>query len=388
MEVALCYPSVLPARGGCETYIADFARRLSRDGHGVHLVASAWDSSALPPSTHFHRIDSATGPRFLRPWRFAAACEQALMRIPHDISIGFDKTWGQDILFPQGGLHAATQTHNLRKYPNRIVRSLAAVGKWLDPANCSYSWLERKQYLGSRRPTILVNSEMVRGHFVQHYGVPPETLHVIHSAIDPLRFHADDRLKRRAEERESWGVDPSTTVGLFIGMNYRLKGLAPLLYAVAAMPAERKFQLAVVGHRKFAKYERLAESLKIRDRIHFLGFRADPKEAYFAADFLVHPTFYDPCSLVALEAFACGLPVITTRYNGVAELMPAGSPYVIDNPHDARDLARAMTALTDGANRQAAAQTAREISKAWTFEHHYQQFITLLDDVRGLKRAA
>ena len=48
----------------------------------------------------------------------------------------------------------------------------------------------------------------------------------------------------------------------------------------------------------------------------FLGHRADPKDAYFAADFLVHPTFYDPCSLVALEALACGLPVITTRYNG------------------------------------------------------------------------
>ena len=60
----------------------------------------------------------------------------------------------------------------------------------------------------------------------------------------------------------------------------------------------------------------------------------------------------------------------------------------IDDPHDARDLARAMAALTDGANRQSAAQTSREISKAWTFEHHYQQFIALLDDVRGLKRAA
>ena len=36
------------------------------------------------------------------------------------------------------------------------------------------------------------------------------------------------------------------------------------------------------------------------------------RDAYFAADFLVHPTFYDPCSLVVLKALACGLPIITT----------------------------------------------------------------------------
>ena len=41
---------------------------------------------------------------------------------------------------------------------------------------------------------------------------------------------------------------------------------------------------------------------------------------YAAADLYVHPTFYDPCSLVVLEAAACGLPIITSRYNGAAEL--------------------------------------------------------------------
>jgi UDP-glucose:(heptosyl)LPS alpha-1,3-glucosyltransferase len=39
MDIALCYESVLPARGGCEHYISDLARRLARDGHAVHLYA-------------------------------------------------------------------------------------------------------------------------------------------------------------------------------------------------------------------------------------------------------------------------------------------------------------------------------------------------------------
>ena len=48
MNIAFCYESVLPARGGCETYISDLARRLAADGHEVHLYACRWDEAALP----------------------------------------------------------------------------------------------------------------------------------------------------------------------------------------------------------------------------------------------------------------------------------------------------------------------------------------------------
>src|SRR4051812_12758500 len=128
MDIALCYESVIPARGGAETYIGDLARRLARDGHAVHLYASRWDAAALPASTHYHRLDTPSGPRFRRPWRFAAACEAALRNAHHDVSVGFDKTWGQDVLYPQGGLHAASAHHNLLKYAEPWERWLAAAG--------------------------------------------------------------------------------------------------------------------------------------------------------------------------------------------------------------------------------------------------------------------
>jgi UDP-glucose:(heptosyl)LPS alpha-1,3-glucosyltransferase len=389
MDVALCYESVLPARGGAETYIGDLARRLARDGHAVHLYACRWDAASLPASTHFHRLEAPTGPRFLRPWQFGAACEAALKNAHHDVSIGFDKTWGQDILYPQGGLHAASAAHNLLKFPHGWERRLAAAGKWIDPAAWSFARLERKQYVGPNRPLVLVNSRMVQRHFEQFYGVPAESMRVVYSAIDPDRFAAEDRLKRRQAERDDWGVSPDDTVGLFVAMNYRLKGLAPLIRAAALVPRDRPFKLAVVGQPKFVRYERLARRLGVADRIAFLGHRDEPKDAYFAADFLVHPTFYDPCSLVALEALACGLPVITSRFNGAAELLsPPDDGLVIDDPHDAPALARALTALLDRGYRLAASQAARQTGARWTFEHHYRALLDIFGEVRRIKHAA
>jgi UDP-glucose:(heptosyl)LPS alpha-1,3-glucosyltransferase len=388
MNIALCHPSVVPARGGCETYICDLARRLARDGYGIHLFTSHWDSAALPSSTHIYRIAAATGPRFLRPWKFSVDCEAAVRVVKPDVSIGFDKTWGQDILYPQGGLHAATNEQNLLKHSGTVQRALARVGKWFDPAHRSYSRLERKQYFGSDRPTILVNSEMVRSHFEQYYGVVPGNVRVLRSAIDPMRFVAEDRPKRRAAERDRWNVKPETSVALFIATNYRLKGLAALIRALPHLPSDRDFRLVVVGDPEVEPYRRLAMSLGVADRVQFLGFRNDPKEAYFASDFLVHPTFYDPCSLVVLEALACGLPVVTTRFNGAAELLNSTNSVIVKDPHDAAELARAVTTFTDPTVRATATTSAREAANAWTFEHHYREFVSIFEESASLKRAA
>jgi UDP-glucose:(heptosyl)LPS alpha-1,3-glucosyltransferase len=388
MDIALCYESVLPSRGGAETYIGDLARRLARDGHGVHLYACRWDAAALPVSTHFHRLDVPAGPRFLRPWRFSAACERALAHNLHDVSIGFDKTWGQDILYPQGGLHAASAAHNLHKYASPVARAVAALGKWLDPAAWSFARLERKQYLGPRRPLIVANSRMVKQHFEEHYGIPAESVRVVRSAIDPQRFATEDRLKRRHDERRQRGFGANETVGLFVAMNYRLKGLAPLLDAFALL-RQPNARLAIVGHPHFARYERLARQLGIAERVRFLGHRSDPRDCYFAADYLVHPTFYDPCSLVALEALACGLPVITSRYNGASELLsPPEDGIVIGDPHDAPALAAALARMHDRGYLREASALARATGMRWTFEHHYHALLDVFAEVRKSKRAA
>jgi len=389
MNIALCYENVLPSRGGCETYIADLARRLAADGHQVHLYACRWDAASLPAALHYHGLAVPSGPRFLRPWRFGRACANALRGADHDVSLGFDKTWGQDVLYPQGGLHAASVAHNRRKHAAPLARCLAGAGKALDLAHWSFTLLERKQYLGANRPLIVVNSLMVRDHFERFLGVPPQGVRVVRSAIDSDRFPEHDRPKRRVEWRERQGIRPEETVALFAAMNSRLKGLEPLLHAVRLLPPAAPFRLLVVGDPKTGLYRRMARRLGIEERVCFAGPCADMRNAYFAADYLVHPTFYDPCSLVVLEALACGLPVITSRFNGAAELLhPPHEGYVIANPHEHARLAWAMAQLLEPAQRSGCAQAARRAAAAWTFEEHYRQLLQVFAEAAERKRAA
>ena len=389
MNIAFCYENVLPARGGCETYISDLARRLTADGHEVHLYACRWDAASLPSQLRVHPLAAPSGPRFLRPWRFAAACAEALQRTQHDVTIGFDKTWGQDVLYPQGGLHAASIDHNFRKYHSPLTRGAMRWIKKLDPANWSFRFLERRQYLGEHRPLIVVNSNMVRRHFVRYYSVAEDDIHVIRAAIDPNRFTEHDRPRRRLEWRQHWGIDPAETVALFAAMNYRLKGLEPLLHALRHLADQSRFRLLVIGNPRTQRYECLAHRLGVASQIIFAGHCMEMRNAYFAADFLVHPTFYDPCSLVVLEALACGLPVVTSRFNGASELLsPPSEGYIVDDPHDAERLAWCMRQLLDPTRRGECAQAARRTAARWTFEHHYQQILGVFGEAAARRGAA
>ncbi len=388
MKIAICHEDVQPSRGGCETYIAALARRLVADGHEAHLLARSWDSAALPEGLVCHKVSAPRRPRFLRPWFFGAACSRLLAEAgPGLLSVGFDKMLGTDVLYPQGGVYAAGAEHNLLKYPRSWQRLLARAARCLGPAHHSFLALERRQY---RRPGPLVVaiSDMVAGHLGRHYGLGPDELRVVRVACEPGRFDETDRPRRRAEWRRRWGLAPDWPVALFVGMNYRLKGLGPLLHALALLPG-RPLRLVVAGKPDAGGHERLARRLGLADRVRFVGYCKDVRNGYFASDLLAHPTFYDPCSNVVLEALACGLPVVTSRHNGAAELLrPPREGYVVDDPHDHAGLAWCLEQLLDPARRQACARAARAAAAAWTFEDHYRALLDAFAEAAARKAAA
>ena len=226
------------------------------------------------------------------------------------------------MLYPQGGLYAATAEHNLLKYRSPLLRQALRICKAFDPAHLSFITLERRQYLARPRPLIVAISEMVRTHFTRHFGMDAGDLRLVRLATDPERFDARDRPRRRIEWRKNWGAGAERHRRPVRGHELSAQGPgAAAARGGAACRATGRSGCWSPGSPKTAECERLAHRLGVADRVRFAGYCSDMRNAYFAADFLVHPTFYDPCSHVVLEAMACGLPVITSRYNGASELL-------------------------------------------------------------------
>jgi UDP-glucose:(heptosyl)LPS alpha-1,3-glucosyltransferase len=103
--------------------------------------------------------------------------------------------------------------------------------------------------------------------------------------------------------------------------------------------------------------------------VTFVGHVPHPEGYYAAADVFALPTFFDPFANVTLEAMASGLPVITTRQNGAAEILHSGvDGQIIAQGDDVQGLAEALAALQDPATRAAMGEHARETALKYGWE--------------------
>jgi UDP-glucose:(heptosyl)LPS alpha-1,3-glucosyltransferase len=214
----------------------------------------------------------------------------------------------------------------------------------------------------------------VKRSIAPYYELSEDRLATLFNAVDLERFRPDER---RAHD------DGSPMRALMIANDFERKGLAQTLAAVAKL-ADSAIHLDVVGKEDAGRYESLAADLKISDRVTFHGAAGDPRPHYAAADFFVLPTRHDPCSLVVLEALSCGLPVISTAFNGACEIMFDGvHGFVLSDPDDVDALASAMRQLLDPARRAAMSRACVDLRPRLSYEHHLDR---LLEIYQGVKR--
>ena len=104
----------------------------------------------------------------------------------------------------------------------------------------------------------------------------------------------------------------------------------------------RSFRLLILGRDRPGPYLQLARGMGISEEIIFAGMVEEPEKYYGAADLLLHPTFYDACSLTVLEAAATGLPVITTVFNGASGVLDPVKNWILSDPGDVGQLRAAI----------------------------------------------
>jgi UDP-glucose:(heptosyl)LPS alpha-1,3-glucosyltransferase len=149
------------------------------------------------------------------------------------------------------------------------------------------------------------------------------------------------------------------------------------LRAFALGPLRERALLVIVGEdKRRGRYERLARRLGIAGNVRFTGAQDDVLPYYQGADAFVLPTLYDPQSNAVLEAMACGLPVITTRSCGVAELLSPASGRIVD-ALDVPALASAMTDLQDRAQARLLGAEARRAVEPYSLQRMTDDYLAL-----------
>jgi UDP-glucose:(heptosyl)LPS alpha-1,3-glucosyltransferase len=392
MRLALNFPRIDPARGGAETYIVDLCHSLVCAGHHVDLYAESWKDGSLPPEVRCVAVAAPGHSRRARIWGFARNSAAALRQGGYDCTVGFINTYEHDVIIPQGGVHRGSLEANAMRFRNPLVRRFYKMGKALNPRSFIYRAIERRQYSRGRQVRVIAVSNMVRRHLQEYHHVSRAQIHVIPNAIDVARVRLSQPGATRCAFRNRLGLEPSDLVGLFAGHNFALKGLGPLLGALGTRqrtrPAGRAIHLLVCGGRSSGSYRRMARSLGIEERVHFLGYHDDIRECYAASDFFVMPTYYDPCSLVVLEALACGLPVITTAQNGASELLTDGRQgYVLTAPDARGELIAALEHMTDDSRRTVMAAEAERLGCEQTFDRHVAALVAVFQEVAAARNS-
>ncbi len=222
-------------------------------------------------------------------------------------------------------------------------------------------YLEAKVY-GRENIYLAAVSEKTAQDIRARFG-PKKHLSVIYHGVDCAKFNPQRRMDLRVAARTALGLPEDSFAVLFIGNDWRNRGLPCLLEAVSNLQDQRACAL-VVGTDSTSGYRETVENLGLTGRVQFLPPRSDVEFYYAAADAYAGPSLEDTFSLPPAEAMACGLPVITTRATGVSEIIHHGEDgLVLEDPTDAKTLSEWLARIATDANWRnqlgtAASQTA------------------------------
>ncbi|MEQ8764963.1 MAG: glycosyltransferase family 4 protein [Planctomycetota bacterium] len=388
MRIALNIDHYYPSKGGAEAYLQRLIDRLTADGHQVTIVARDFEKGLDGPAKQ-ERVPCPSWPRLLREMVFARRSERLLRTSRADVVFGIRHLRYGHLYQPHGGVHAAAIDALIRAgSPAPWVQALRRLGKTLSPKQIFFRHLERRLVRGKERPLIAALSERVRQDFAHYHAIPPHEIALLPNAIDTEHFRpGPDRRVDRIRLRARHDLPETGLLLLFVGHHFRLKGLGELIEALPTMVAAGLDPwVLVVGRGRERAYRERTRQLDVEERVRFAGFVRRVESYYHGADVLVHPTWYDPCSTVVLEALACGLPVVTTALNGAAELMRSGEHgFVVNDPQDRSGLVEALRELAHEETRERFSAAAAIHARRFDFEAHYDGFLELLELARSMR---
>ena len=315
--------------GGMNVYIRELSRQMGRRAHTMDVFTRRVDPKApqvavIDERTRVIQIDAGppgAAKRSIR--RYLPQFAQGVLDFQASTGAEYDLVhshyWlsgsvGQ-MLKTAWGVPHVVMFHTLAEAKNR---------HHFNEREPAYR-VEGERIVAGEADRIICAGEGEKEMLVGLYGAQPNRVSIVPCGVDTMRF----RPMKKARVRCKLGMPEDEPVILFVGRIEPLKGIDVLIRAAAQI--ESPFRLLVVGgDEKDAERKQglmdLASEMGVAERVKFLDAvpHKDLPLYYNAADVCVVPSYYESFGLVAVEAMACGVPVIASRVGGLKETVLDG----------------------------------------------------------------
>lgn len=351
--------------GGAERFTQAALAALRAQGASITVMAREWpghDGSAI-------LLDPFHLGGLWRDWAFARAACAELARRRFDLVQSHERIGCCDIYRAGDGVHAQWLEQRAR-----IQGPLRRLATRANPRHRYLLAVERSLFSGARLKAVICNSRFVRDDIANRFGTPAAKLVLIRNAVDLQRFHPGLSGEMGSAARQDLALPANAPVIVHVGSGFERKGVAALLRAVAGA-GSRPYAIVVGRDKRMRSYAALAHRLGIAERVRFVGAVPDVRPYYAAANAFVLATLYDPQPNAALEAMACGLPVVTTTQCGAAELIIEGESGFVRDALDTAGLAEAIDRCTMPGTRMG--EAARAAVAPYTPEAMAREYLAL-----------
>ncbi len=387
--------------GGLNVYVVQTAKRLAQRGIEVEIFTRA-TSSAMPPV-----VELAPGVLVRQviagPFQGLAkedlpgqlcAFAAGLMRTEAGQPAGhYDLVHSHYWLSGQVGWLVADRwqvplvhtMHTMAKVKNLSL----AVGDRPEPTGREIG----EAQVVAEADCLVANTDTEAKQLIELYDADPDRVQVVHPGVDLEQFRPGDQRQARAR----LGLPAEALVVLFVGRIQPLKAPDVLLAAVAVLLTEQpqlrgRLVVPIVGGpsgtglREPTSLIRLATELQLLDVVRFVPPAAagELTDWYRSADLMTVPSYSESFGLVALEAQACGTPVLAAAVSGLRDAVADGRSGMLVSGHDPQLWARALAELLlDPTRRRTLAAGAQRHAATFGWERTVDQLLRVYQRVQG-----
>lgn len=331
--------SCYPVYGGSGVVATELGIELAARGHEVHFITYA-QPFRLPgflERVYYHEVEVPNYPLFEHP-PYNLALSVAIQNVTEQYDL--------DLLHAHYAVPHATSAWIAREMLDRdafrIITTLHGTDITLVGQDPSFQSLT--QFSIHKSDGITSVSEYLRRETVEHFDIAPERIEVIPNFVDLAKYARDVYPCHRSKLSE-----PGEKIITHISNFRPVKRVEDVVRVFARIANEMPARLLLIGDGPDrARVQQVGEELGVGDRVSFLGKQQSVIELLSCSDLFLLLSETEAFGLVALEAMACGVPVVATNTGGIPEVVEDGETGFLAAIGDIEALAaRSIEILSD-----------------------------------------